>query len=97
MRYAILAYHGVYIMQLVNGKQVYMEADVGDTPPADAIVPGVTGQQVRTLRKAAGLTQGGLARRLGVRRTTVYRWESGRSRVTTPMARLIRMLLKAGT
>src|SRR5262249_20199349 len=36
-------------------------------------------------RKAAGLTQEALAARVGVERTTVYRWESGE---TTPMPML---------
>src|SRR5262249_21731315 len=54
----------------------------------------MSGAEVRKLRKAAGLTQGALARRLGVQKSTVYRWETGRTRITRPMARLIRLLLR---
>jgi len=54
----------------------------------------MSGAEVRRLRKAAGLTQGALARRLGVQKSTVYRWETGRTRITRPMARLIRLVLR---
>lgn len=35
------------------------------------------GQALAAARKAAGLTQGQLAERVGVHRQTVYRWEQG--------------------
>jgi transcriptional regulator with XRE-family HTH domain len=35
------------------------------------------GQRVRKAREGVGLTQEGLARKLGVSRTTVLRWEKG--------------------
>jgi DNA-binding transcriptional regulator YiaG len=62
-----------------------------------AMVAPVTAQELRRLRKKAGLTQGALARKVGVQMNSVWRWEAGRVPITTPMARLIRMILKAGT
>ena len=53
----------------------------------------MTGAEVKALRKAAGLTQGALARRLGVQLNTVYRYERGLIRVTPSMAKLIRVVL----
>ena len=37
------------------------------------------GENIRTLRKAAGLTQEALAEALGVTTGAVYKWESGDS------------------
>lgn len=45
----------------------------GQLARAAAMAPAVLLQ----LRKSAGLTQVELARRLGVKKLTVYRWESG--------------------
>lgn len=39
------------------------------------------GSRMKELRLLAGLTQAELALDLGVRKTTVYRWEKGRSRI----------------
>src|SRR5713101_2973722 len=50
-------------------------------------------QELRALRKAAELTQGELAKRLGVALNTVSRWETGKARITPPMARLLRLVL----
>jgi DNA-binding transcriptional regulator YiaG len=51
--------------------------------------------EVRRLRKRLGLTQARFGRLLGVHRVTVTRWESGATEVQAPMAKLIRMIVKA--
>jgi len=48
--------------------------------PAPPPYPRDPGRQVREMREYAGLTQEGLADRLGVIRVTVERWETGRRR-----------------
>jgi len=53
----------------------------------------MTRKELRSLRKAAGLTQAALAKRLGVALNTVSRWETGEARITPPMARLLRLVL----
>lgn len=62
----------------------------------DAPTPG----WVRTLREAMGLTQVALARRLGVDKLSVSRWECGRSRPGAPavagLRRLRRRAMSAG-
>jgi DNA-binding transcriptional regulator YiaG len=54
----------------------------------------MTPNEVVKLRKALGLTQTELAARMGTTATTVYRWETGRARVTAPMALLLKTLKK---
>jgi len=51
--------------------------------------------EVRRLRKRLGLTQARFGRLLGVHRVTVARWESGTTEVQAPMAKLIRLVVKA--
>lgn len=46
---------------------------------------------LRALRVLAGLTQSGLAASLGVHRTTVARWETGRS----PIPRWVELAMRA--
>jgi DNA-binding transcriptional regulator YiaG len=70
------------------------DVDSGSIRSAMLLGECMSGAEVRRLRKAAGLTQGALARRLGVQKSTVYRWETGRTRITRPMARLIRLVLR---
>ncbi|MDH5667850.1 MAG: helix-turn-helix domain-containing protein [Nitrospira sp.] len=41
----------------------------------------MTGEELKTWRKKRKMTMEGLARRLGVSVTTVYRWEAGRNKV----------------
>jgi DNA-binding transcriptional regulator YiaG len=50
---------------------------------------------VRRLRKRLGLTQARFGRLLGVHRVTVARWESGVTEVQAPVAKLIRIIVKA--
>lgn len=52
----------------------------------------MSGQDLRVIRKMLGLTQIGLAIRLGVTGTTVARWERGAVPVAEPAARLVRLL-----
>jgi len=81
---------------IVRSRIIGAVHDVVCEPISGAMLLGerMSGAEVRRLRKAAGLTQGGLARRLGVQKSTVYRWETGRTRITRPMARLIRLVLR---
>jgi transcriptional regulator with XRE-family HTH domain len=46
-------------------------------------------KDLKRIRQKLGLTQKGLAERLGVTLVTVGRWEAGMRRITEPMARLI--------
>jgi DNA-binding transcriptional regulator YiaG len=55
----------------------------------------MTGPALRRHRRALGLTQVGLAARLGVRGNTVARWERGDLPIRPPMARLIRLIALA--
>jgi transcriptional regulator with XRE-family HTH domain len=57
------------------------------------IVPIVTGDELRRLRRKAGLTQVQVAERLGVTSTSVARWERGERAISEPVARLITLLL----
>ena len=43
-------------------------------------VPQLFAEQLRTYRRMHGLSKERLAERLGVDKTTIWRWESGRSR-----------------
>ena len=56
----------------------------------------MTGDELREMRKAAGLTQAALAERLGVRQSAIYRWEQGQRGISEPMARLIGYMLTEG-
>lgn len=53
----------------------------------------MTPDELRLLRKAAGLTQRDLAQVLFVARNTVTRWECGRIRISRPMALLINLTI----
>ena len=61
---------------------------------ADGILRVVTGDELRKLRKRAGLTQAALAERLGLTANAVARWEQQVRSISEPMARLIRMVLE---
>ena len=52
----------------------------------------LTGAEVRFLRMELDMSQGTLAKCLGVGETTVRNWESGRVRLTGPGDRIIRAL-----
>lgn len=47
---------------------------------------------IRHLRQQLGLSFDDLARKLGVHRTTVNRWENGKSEPTGPAMKLLRAL-----
>ena len=51
-------------------------------------------QQCKALRASAGLTQQGLADKLGVARETVARYETGERNISTPMAMLIERVIR---
>jgi transcriptional regulator with XRE-family HTH domain len=44
---------------------------------------------LRRIRRALGLTQEELGKRIGVRRLAVTRWESGARGISEPIARLV--------
>ena len=57
----------------------------------------MTGEELRQIRTAMGLSQAALAERLGVRQNSLARWESGQKwrggrRISEPIARLIRQI-----
>jgi putative transcriptional regulator len=56
---------------------------------------GVTGDELRDLRKRLGLTQVELAEKVGVASNTVARWERGELGISEPVSRLLRLLEKA--
>src|SRR5439155_23665760 len=56
----------------------------------------MTGDELRRLREAAGLTQAELAERLGTTVTSVSRWETGQRRIAEPIARFVRLVLAQG-
>jgi DNA-binding transcriptional regulator YiaG len=57
---------------------------------------GMTGSQLRAVRRALGLTQAALAGRLAVSSNTVARWERDEVRITPPMVRLIHLVADRG-
>jgi transcriptional regulator with XRE-family HTH domain len=61
---------------------------------ANGIVTAVKADELRKLRKGAGLTQAALAERLGLTPNAVARWEQQARSISEPMARLIRMVLE---
>jgi len=61
---------------------------------AAGILRVVTADELRKLRKRAGLTQAALAERLGLTANAVARWEQQVRSISEPMARLIRMVLE---
>lgn len=52
----------------------------------------MTSNQLRALRSKLGLTQAGLAERLGVTRDAVASWETGRSPISRVVALAVRHL-----
>ena len=50
-------------------------------------------QELKDLRRAAGVSQYGLARKLGMSRTQVQRWEYGASPISQAMEIAIRAVL----
>jgi len=54
----------------------------------------MTGADLRTIRTKLGLTQEELGQRLGVRKNTVWRWETGMRHIPEPVARLLPYLAK---
>ena len=61
---------------------------------ATGIVQIMKADELRKLRKRAGLTQAVLAERLGLTTNAVARWEQQVRSISEPMARLIRMVLE---
>ena len=56
------------------------------------VSPSMTGKDLQQHRTQLGLTQAGLAERLGVTANTVARWERDEITIREPMARLITLL-----
>lgn len=56
----------------------------------------MTGSEVQRIRKRLRLTQAQFARRVGVHRVTVVRWEGGILGIRESATRLIRLLAKMG-
>ena len=54
----------------------------------------MTGAELRTIRTRLQLTQEELGTRLGVRKNTVWRWETELRHIPEPVARLIPYLAK---
>jgi transcriptional regulator with XRE-family HTH domain len=52
----------------------------------------VTGAELKAARLALGLSQRGLAERLGVPQATIWRWEAGKTAVQQP--RILRLALE---
>ena len=55
----------------------------------------MTPQELKDLRRAAGVSQNGLARKLGMSKSQVQRWEYGRSPISQAMDIAIRAVLGA--
>lgn len=52
----------------------------------------MTPARLKRIRRELGLTQEELAHRLGVRRVTVARWETGARGIAEPIARLVQRI-----
>ena len=52
---------------------------------------------IRRLRGEFGITQGELAKRLGVSRMTIIRWEQGKSEISWPNIKALMSLFKLQT
>jgi len=52
----------------------------------------LTGREFRAIRLRLGLTQGALAKRRGIERTTIYRWEHGKFPITKMAALAVQQL-----
>lgn len=52
---------------------------------------GVTPAELKSAREALGLTQRGLAERLGVPQATIWRWEAGKTAIQHP--KILRLAL----
>ena len=55
----------------------------------------MTPQELKELRRAAGVSQNGLARKLGMSKSQVQRWEYGVSPISQAMEIAIRAVLGA--
>ncbi len=55
----------------------------------------MTPQELQELRRAAGVSQDGLARKLGMSRNQVQRWEGGKNPISQAMEIAIRTVLGA--
>lgn len=51
----------------------------------------MTGQELKELRKKAGLTQTELANKIGTYKQVISNWENGRSNISKPYQKLILM------
>ena len=54
----------------------------------------MTGKALRAARSRLKLTQEELAKRLGVQKNTVWRWENEQRRIPEPVAKLLEFLRK---
>ena len=55
----------------------------------------MTPQELKELRRIAGVSQDGLARKLGMSRNQVQRWEGGKNPISQAMEIAIRAVLGA--
>ena len=53
----------------------------------------MNGKELKDLRKKAGLTQTELAEKIGTHKQVISRWENGKSSISNPYERLIRLEL----
>jgi len=61
-------------------------------PPSNS--PPVSGLEIETHRRVAGLSQASLAEMLGVSAPTVNRWEKGDQDIPGPADKLLRMIIR---
>lgn len=54
----------------------------------------VTGDELRGIRERLGLTQAGLADRLGVTVTTVARWERDERKIAELVSRFVQLIVR---